>query len=101
VDEELGYPHGYAKLCRHAAAQLQGLLTPFTEGPPQRFLPYAPQTEDVSSFTYQTKTNGHGSELALHSLVVAACSASVSSVIILCERQQKRKYYRIFFLLCG
>ncbi|KAH9567713.1 hypothetical protein CY35_03G039400 [Sphagnum magellanicum] len=46
VDEELGYPHGYAKLCRHAAAQLQGLLTPFTEGPPQRFLPYAPQTED-------------------------------------------------------
>jgi hypothetical protein len=46
VDEELGYPHGYAKLCRHAAAQLQGLLTPFTEGPPQRFLPYALQTED-------------------------------------------------------
>ncbi len=56
VDEELGYPHGYAKLCRHAAAQLQGLLTPFTEGPPQRFLPYAPQTEDVSSFSYQTNT---------------------------------------------
>ncbi|CAM6051286.1 unnamed protein product [Sphagnum compactum] len=50
VDEQLGYPHGYAKLCRcHAStAELQhGLqLTPFTEGPPQRFLPYSPQAED-------------------------------------------------------
>ena len=48
VDPQVGYPLGYAKLCRHAAGQLQGLLTPFTEGPPQRFLPYSPQTEDVS-----------------------------------------------------
>lgn len=48
VDPVLGYPHGYAKLCQHAAVQLQGLVTPFTAGPPQRFLPYSPQAEDVS-----------------------------------------------------
>lgn len=46
VDPELGYPAVYAKLCRHADAA--GLPMPFTEGPPQRFLPYAPHAEDVS-----------------------------------------------------
>lgn len=46
VDAELGYPPVYAKLCRHEDAA--GLPIPFTEGPPQRFLPYAPHAEDVS-----------------------------------------------------
>lgn len=49
VDPVLGYPHGYAKLCQHAAVQLQGLVTPFTAGPPQRFLPYSPQAEDFAT----------------------------------------------------
>ncbi|KAH7433986.1 hypothetical protein KP509_07G096100 [Ceratopteris richardii] len=47
VDPQLGYPRGYAKLCRHAYIQMQGLITPFTEGPPQRFLPYAPLDEEL------------------------------------------------------
>lgn len=47
IDEKLGYPAGYAKLCRHALAQPQGVLTPFAEGPPQRFVPYAPPPDDV------------------------------------------------------
>ncbi len=63
VDEQLGYPHGYAKLCRcHAStAELQhGLqLTPFTEGPPQRFLPYSPQAEDVSFLSENRKKHTH------------------------------------------
>jgi len=45
VDLELGYPPVYAKLCRHEDAA--GLPIPFTEAPPQRFLPYAPHAEDV------------------------------------------------------
>lgn len=44
VDPQLGYPPVYAKLCRHVDAA--GLPMPFTEGPPQRFLPYAPDAED-------------------------------------------------------
>eukprot|EP01018_Ginkgo_biloba_P026442 Gb_23424 [translate_table: standard] len=48
VDPELGYPRGYAKLCRNAHIQMQGLITPYTEGPPQRFLPYALQPEDMA-----------------------------------------------------
>ncbi|MCO5569873.1 hypothetical protein L7F22_023587 [Adiantum nelumboides] len=47
-DTQLGYPRGYAKLCRHAHIQMQGLITPFTEGPPQRFLPYAPLDEELA-----------------------------------------------------
>ncbi|KAG0583524.1 hypothetical protein KC19_3G143800 [Ceratodon purpureus] len=47
IDPQLGYPVGYAKLCRHAVNQPQGALTPFAEGPPQRFVPYAPPTEDL------------------------------------------------------
>jgi hypothetical protein len=46
VDPQLGYPLVYPKLCRHAHAS--GLPMPFLEGPPQRFLPYSPQAEDVS-----------------------------------------------------
>ncbi|KAG0604219.1 hypothetical protein M758_10G154000 [Ceratodon purpureus] len=49
VDPQLGYPLGYAKLCRHASLQLHGLFTPFTEGPPHRFLPYSPQSEDFAT----------------------------------------------------
>ncbi|KAG0621493.1 hypothetical protein M758_3G024700 [Ceratodon purpureus] len=45
VDPQLGYPPVYARLCRHADAA--GLPMPFTEGPPQRFLPYAPHEEDL------------------------------------------------------
>ncbi|KAH9317231.1 hypothetical protein KI387_019000, partial [Taxus chinensis] len=48
VDAELGYPRGYAKLCRNAHIHMQGLITPYTEGPPQRFLPYAAQPEDIA-----------------------------------------------------
>ncbi|MCO5604480.1 hypothetical protein L7F22_058646 [Adiantum nelumboides] len=48
LDTQLGYPCGYAKLCRHAHIQMQGLITPFTEGPPQRFLPYAPLDEELA-----------------------------------------------------
>jgi hypothetical protein len=63
VDEQLGYPHGYAKLCRcHASsAELQHCLqlTPFTEGPPQRFLPYSPQAEDVSFLSENRKKHTH------------------------------------------
>lgn len=47
VDPELGYPRGYAKLCRNAHIQMRGLITPYTEGPPQRFLPYMLQPEDM------------------------------------------------------
>lgn len=56
VDPQLGYPRGYAKLCRNAATQLQGLITPFTQGPPQRFMPYAPQPEEVSHTTSTTSS---------------------------------------------
>jgi hypothetical protein len=67
VDPELGYPHGYAKLCRHASTQLHGLVIPFTEGPPHRFLPYSPQSDDVSLLLHPSvcwchaspKGNGH------------------------------------------
>jgi hypothetical protein len=52
VDPRLGYPRGYAKLCRHAFIQPQGLITPFTVGPPQRFLPYKPQPEDVMLYLH-------------------------------------------------
>uniref|UniRef100_A0A7I4FD07 Myb-like domain-containing protein n=1 Tax=Physcomitrium patens TaxID=3218 RepID=A0A7I4FD07_PHYPA len=44
VDPQLGYPSAYPNLCRHAHAT--GLPLPFTEGPPQRFLPYSPQADD-------------------------------------------------------
>ena len=47
VDNQLGYPRGYGKLCRHAYIQMQGLITPYTEGPPQRFQPYSPLEEEV------------------------------------------------------
>lgn len=48
VDPQLGYPRGYAKLCRNAHIQMRGLITPYTEGPPQRFLPYILQPEDIA-----------------------------------------------------
>ncbi|XP_024363029.1 uncharacterized protein [Physcomitrium patens] len=44
VDPQLGYPHAYPKLCRHAYST--GLPMPFTQGPPQRFVPFSPQPED-------------------------------------------------------
>lgn len=46
VDPQLGYPHAYPKLCRQAYST--GLPMPFTQGPPQRFVPFSPQPEDVS-----------------------------------------------------
>ncbi|KAH7414599.1 hypothetical protein KP509_14G001300 [Ceratopteris richardii] len=49
VDPQLGYPRGYANLCRQAHIQMQGLITPFTEGPPQRFLPYVPLDEELAN----------------------------------------------------
>lgn len=49
VDSQLGYPPVYVKLCRHALAV--ELPMPFTEGAPQRFLPYSPQAEDVNTLT--------------------------------------------------
>ncbi|KAI5059919.1 hypothetical protein GOP47_0024339 [Adiantum capillus-veneris] len=48
VDPQLGFPRGYAKLCRHAYIQAQGLISPFTEGPPQRFHPYAVEDEQIA-----------------------------------------------------
>lgn len=50
VDSQLGYPRLYPKLCRHVHAT--GLPMPFLEGPPQRFLPYSPQAEDVSHLSF-------------------------------------------------
>lgn len=55
VDPQLGYPHGYAKLCRYnVSGSADGgkmlLRLPFSEGPPQRFLPYPPQVERVSNY---------------------------------------------------
>uniref|UniRef100_A0A7I4EBW2 HNH nuclease domain-containing protein n=1 Tax=Physcomitrium patens TaxID=3218 RepID=A0A7I4EBW2_PHYPA len=47
IDPTLGYPTGYAKLCRYALAQPQGALTPFAEGPPQCFVPYSPTSEEL------------------------------------------------------
>lgn len=47
IDAQLGYPVSYAKLCHHAVTQPQGILTPFAEGPPQRFVPYAPASEEL------------------------------------------------------
>jgi len=50
VDQELGYPRGYAKLCRHAlAGMIEGFSMPFSAGPPQRFVPYSLAPVDVSS----------------------------------------------------
>jgi len=57
VDPELGYPRGYAKLCRNAHIQMRGLITPYTEGPPQRFIPYTLQPEDVSQFFLELKSH--------------------------------------------
>jgi hypothetical protein len=65
VDPQLGYPPGYAKLCsQQAAAAAHGhgqqqqeesgdsvatvFTTPYSRGPPQRFLPYSPVTQNVS-----------------------------------------------------
>ncbi len=63
VDPQLGYPLGYAKLCSQQAAahghgqqqQEEGgdsvvtvFTTPYSRGPPQRFLPYSPVTQNVS-----------------------------------------------------
>lgn len=52
VDPHLGFPRGYAKLCRHAHIQAQGLISPYTEGPPQCFHPYAPKDEEVNVTSY-------------------------------------------------
>jgi len=52
VDQELGYPRCYGKLCSRAFAGADlGFFTPFTAGPPQRFVPYSPPAEDVSSLS--------------------------------------------------
>jgi len=49
VDQELGYPRCYGKLCRRAFSGADvGFFTPFIAGPPQRFVPYSPPAEDVS-----------------------------------------------------
>jgi hypothetical protein len=63
VDPQLGYPLGYAKLCSQQAAahghgqqqQEEGgdsvvtvFTTPYSRGPPQRFLPYSPVTQNSS-----------------------------------------------------
>lgn len=53
VDVKLGYPRVYAKLCRHEDSA--GLPIPFTESPPQRFLPYAPHAEDVSNLSSKNR----------------------------------------------
>jgi hypothetical protein len=52
VDQELGYPRCYGKLCRRAFAGSDvGFFTPFIAGPPQRFVPYSLPAEDVSSLS--------------------------------------------------
>jgi len=49
VDQELGYPRGYAKLCRHAlAGMIDGFSMPFSAGPPQRFVPYSLAPVDIA-----------------------------------------------------
>ncbi|CAM6029808.1 unnamed protein product [Sphagnum balticum] len=49
VDQELGYPRGYAKLCRHAlAGMIEGFSMPFSAGPPQRFVPYSLAPVDIT-----------------------------------------------------
>eukprot|EP01018_Ginkgo_biloba_P004058 Gb_34647 [translate_table: standard] len=44
VDPQLGYPRGYANLCRHLKASIQ---MPYSQGPPHTFLPYILQPQDV------------------------------------------------------
>jgi hypothetical protein len=44
VDDALGYPKAYARLCRGAAGAL-GL--PYAHGPPHAFLPYVLQPHEV------------------------------------------------------
>ncbi|CAK9219597.1 unnamed protein product [Sphagnum troendelagicum] len=49
VDQELGYPRCYGKLCRRAFSGADvGFFTPFIAGPPQRFVPYSPPAEDLA-----------------------------------------------------
>jgi len=64
VDSQLGFPPVYAKLCRHAVAV--ELPMPFTEGAPQRFLPYSPQADDVKSLPLLTGFLLGSSALAIH-----------------------------------
>jgi hypothetical protein len=45
VDDALGYPKAYARLCRGAAGGALGL--PYAHGPPHAFLPYVLQPHEV------------------------------------------------------
>jgi hypothetical protein len=48
IDSVLGYPPGYGKLCKFAfASRMQGLISPFSQGPPQSFHPYAIREDEV------------------------------------------------------
>lgn len=44
VDENLGYPKAYAKLCRDRS------FSSFTSGPPFTFVPFALPPQEVNSF---------------------------------------------------
>ncbi|KAJ7558543.1 hypothetical protein O6H91_04G045200 [Diphasiastrum complanatum] len=48
VDPQLGYPRGYAKLCRHAHAWVHSNIFPYSEGPPRKFIPYALPPDDIA-----------------------------------------------------
>ncbi|KAI4981015.1 hypothetical protein ZWY2020_021500 [Hordeum vulgare] len=46
VDDALGYPKAYSRLCRSGACG-GALCLPYTHGPPDAFLPYVLQTHEV------------------------------------------------------
>lgn len=46
VDEGLGYPKAYAKLCRSPS-----VLSAYAQGPPFAFLPYTLQPQEVNPFS--------------------------------------------------
>ena len=48
VDDALGYPKAYARLCRAGGGAL-GL--PYAHGPPGAFLPYVLQPHEVPAFS--------------------------------------------------
>ncbi|KAE8774882.1 hypothetical protein D1007_52692 [Hordeum vulgare] len=47
VDDALGYPKAYSRLCR-SGARGGALCLPYTHGPPDAFLPYVLQTHEAA-----------------------------------------------------
>lgn len=50
VDDALGYPKAYARLCRAGASGALGI--PYAHGPPGAFLPYVLQPHEVPTYLF-------------------------------------------------